>query len=80
MYQNNMPRADIELGAPAHGSRRRSSMLAKQMLDAIRETEDETFDEILRFDFLALGGGVAAGYWAQVCVMIVRPIKQRSNG
>eukprot|EP00752_Nemacystus_decipiens_P017496 g15685.t1 len=39
-------------------------MLAAQVLEAIRETDDEIFEETLHYDFVALGGGVAAGYWA----------------
>lgn len=61
-----MERPPLDSGAPAHGSRRRSSILAAQVLEAIRETDDEIFEETLHFDFLALGGGVAAGYWAEV--------------
>lgn len=50
-------------------------MLAKQVLAAIRETDDETFDEMLQFDFVALGGGVAAGYWVKVCSMMQRSLQ-----
>lgn len=49
----------------AHG-RRRSSALAAQVLEAIRETDEEVFEEILQYDLVALGGGVAAGYWGEV--------------
>ena len=56
------------ISAPAHGSRRRSSMLAAQVLEAIRETDEEIFEETLHYDFVALGAGVAAGYWADVRV------------
>lgn len=61
-----MERPGVDVSAPVHGSRRRSSVLTAQVLDAIRETEDEIFEETLHFDLLALGGGVAAGYWAEV--------------
>lgn len=71
-----MVRPEVEISVPSRGSRRRSSTLAKQVLAAIRETDDETFDEMLRFDFVALGGGVAAGYWAEVCSTIRRPLCQ----
>jgi len=54
------------ISAPAHGSRRRSSALAAQVLAAIRETDEEIFAENLQYDFVALGAGVAAGYWANV--------------
>lgn len=54
------------MSAPAHGSRRRSSMLAAQVLEAIRETDEEIFEETREYDFVALGAGVAAGYWAKV--------------
>lgn len=64
----NQDGAIDSVGAPAHGSRRRSSMLAAQVLEAIRETDEEIFEETLRYDFVALGAGVAAGYWADVCV------------
>ncbi|CAM9482367.1 unnamed protein product, partial [Discosporangium mesarthrocarpum] len=47
------------------GARRRSSILSQPLLEAIRETEDETFDETYHFDLLALGGGVATGHWAR---------------
>ena len=63
-------RAEVEIIAPSHESRRKSSLLAKQVLAAIRETDDEAFDDVLRFDFVALGGGVAAGYWAKVCLVV----------
>lgn len=66
MNQMAMERPGVDVSAPSHGSRRRSSMLAAQVLEAIRETDDEIFEETLQFDFLALGGGVAAGYWAEV--------------
>lgn len=56
----------MESTAPEHILRRRSSILAEQVLEAIRERDDEIFEETLHFDFLALGGGVAAGYWAEV--------------
>lgn len=56
------------ISTPAHGSRRRSSMLAAQVLEAIRETDEEIFEETLHYDFVALGAGVAAGYWADVRV------------
>lgn len=59
--------------APVGVARRRSSILAAQMLDAIRETDDEIFEETLRFDFVALGGGVAAGYWARVSYETYEP-------
>lgn len=61
-----MQRSRIDAAAPSHGSRRRSSMLTAQVLEAIRETDDEIFEETLKFDLVALGGGVAAGYWAEV--------------
>ncbi|CAM9798983.1 unnamed protein product [Ectocarpus fasciculatus] len=47
-----------------HG-RRRSSALAAQVLEAIRETDEEVFEEILQYDLVALGGGVATGYWGK---------------
>lgn len=63
----NMVRSDTDLmDAPSHEARRRSSLLTKQILEAITETDDETFDDTLEFDFVALGGGVATGYWAKV--------------
>ena len=43
-------------------------MLAAQVLEAIRETDEEIFEETLHYDFVALGAGVAAGYWADVRV------------
>lgn len=43
-------------------------MLAAQVLEAIRETDEEIFEETLHYDFVALGAGVAAGYWANVRV------------
>lgn len=52
----------------AHG-RRRSSTLAAQVLEAIRETDEEIFEEILQYDLVALGGGVASGYWGEVRVL-----------
>lgn len=58
--------AVMDLNAPTHGYRRRSSVLTAQVLKAIRETEDEIFEDTLEFDFVALGGGVATGYWAEV--------------
>lgn len=61
-----MERRGANAGAPSHGSRRRSSMLTAQVLEAIRETDDEIFEETLQYDLVALGGGVAAGYWAEV--------------
>lgn len=45
-------------------------MLAAQVLEAIRETDEEIFEETLHYDFVALGAGVAAGYWADVRVEI----------
>lgn len=58
---------DINLMASqACKPRRRSTVLTKQVLQAITETDDETFDDTLHYDFVALGGGVAAGYWAKV--------------
>lgn len=65
MNQNG---ATDSISAPAHGSRRRSSMLAAQVLEAIRETDEEIFEETLHYDFVALGAGVAGGYWADVSV------------
>lgn len=68
MEEELMEPLDIDLvNAPTHdSSRRRSSLIARQFLEAISETDDETFDDVLHFDFVALGGGIAAGYWAQV--------------
>lgn len=57
-----------KMSAPAHGSRRRSSMLAAQVLEAIRETDEEIFEETVQYDLVALGAGVAAGYWAEVSI------------
>lgn len=58
------------MSAPGHGSRRRSSVLAAQVLEAIRETDEEVFEETVQYDFVALGAGVAAGYWAEVIFFI----------
>ncbi len=65
VIMNQLDQIDT-MTAPAHGSRRRSSALAAQVLAAIRETDEEIFAENLHFDFVALGAGVAAGYWANV--------------
>ncbi|CAM9240958.1 unnamed protein product [Choristocarpus tenellus] len=44
---------------------KRSSKLPRSPITTVKETEDEIFHETLYFDLLALGGGVASGYWAQ---------------
>lgn len=54
------------MNAPEYGSRRRSSMMAAQVLEAIRETDEEIYEETLQYDLVALGGGVATGYWGEV--------------
>lgn len=65
--EKGMDRQGVDVSAPSRGyCRRRSSILAAEVLDAIRETDDEIYEEMLQFDLLALGGGVAAGYWSQV--------------
>lgn len=77
MNQNDLMET---MSAPAHGSRRRSSMLAAQVLDAIRETDEEIFAENLQYDFVAVGAGVAAGYWANVSSETRYPFDTRGHG
>ncbi|CAM9894246.1 unnamed protein product [Scytosiphon promiscuus] len=50
-------------------------MMAAQVLEAIRETDEEIYEETFQYDLVALGGGVATGYWGEAIVRYLR--KQR---
>lgn len=67
MHTSSLDNMNLDaMSAPEYGSRRRSSLIAAQVLEAIRETDEETYEETLVYDLVALGGGVATGYWGQV--------------